>query len=65
MLSHGEEGGDGGMDEQGQASPRETPSIRVREDGQTPDRPFMRTVQRVGTVMMGTEEAWVVGCESR
>jgi len=65
MLSHGCEGGDGGMDAQGQASPRETPSMLVRVDGQTLERPFMRTVQRVGTVMMGTEAACVVGWERR
>ena len=48
------------MEEQGQASPIETPSICVRVDGQTLERPLIRTVQRVGTVMTGTEAAWVV-----
>ena len=50
---------------QGQASPSETPSILVREKGQIGERPCMRTVQRVGTVMTGTEAAWVDGWERR
>ena len=49
------------MDEQGQASPSGTPSICVRDEGQTLERPFMRTVQRVGTVMTGTDAACVLG----
>jgi len=49
----------------GQASPREVPSRLVREGGQIGARPSMRTDQRVGSGTMGTEEAWVVGCESR
>ena len=49
------------MEEQGQASPRETPSIRVRDEGQTLARPLTRTVQRVGTVMTGTDAACVLG----
>lgn len=53
------------MDEHGHASPRDTPSIWVRVDGHTLERPLMRTFQRVGTVMIGTEEAWVEGCERR
>lgn len=65
MFSQGNDGGEGGMDEQGQASPMDTPSIWVRDDGQTLDKPLLRTVQRVGTVMTGTEAAWVVGCERR
>lgn len=65
MFSQGSDGGDGGIDEHCQASPRDTPSIWVREEGQTLDRPLMRTVQRVGTVITGTEAAWVVGCERR
>ena len=65
MLSHACEGGEGGIDEQGQASPSDTSSIRVREGGQMFERPVMRTVQRVGTVMTGTEAACVVGWERR
>ncbi len=65
MDSQGREGGEGGMEAQGQASPRETPSICVREGGQTLARPLIRTDQRVGTVIMGTEEAWVEGWERR
>ena len=53
------------MEEQGQASPSETPSICVRDDGQTLERPLIRTVQRVGTVMTGTDAACVVGWERR
>ncbi len=53
------------MEEQGQASPSETPPICVRDAGQTLARPLMRTVQRVGTVMTGTDAACVVGCERR
>jgi hypothetical protein len=57
MFSHGRLGGEGGIDEQGHASPRETPSICVRVEGQTPERPLMRTVHKVGTVITGTEAA--------
>ena len=53
------------MEEHGQASPRETPSIWVRDEGQILARPLMRTVHRVGTVMTGTEAACVVECERR
>ena len=49
------------MEEQGQASPSETPSICVLDEGQTLERPSMRTVQRVGTVITGTDAACVVG----
>lgn len=65
MFSHGSDGGEAGMDVQGQASPMDTPSIWVRDEAQTLDNPLLRTVQRVGTVMTGTEAAWVVGCERR
>lgn len=66
MLSQGSEGGEGGIEEQGHASPSVTPSTWVRDDDdQTSDRPFMRTVHRVGIVTMGTEEAWVEGWERR
>ena len=61
MVSQGRPGGDWGMESHGQASPSETPSICVRVEGQTPERPLTRTVQRVGTVMTGTDAACVVG----
>lgn len=57
MFSHGRLGGEGGIDEQGHASPRETPSICVRVEGQTLERPSMRMVHKVGTVITGTEAA--------
>lgn len=65
MFSQGSEGGEGGMDEQGQASPIDIPSTWVRDAGHTLDKPLMRSVQSVGTVMTGTDAAWVVGCERR
>lgn len=49
------------MEERGQASPRGVPSTAVREEGHMGARPSIRTDQRVGRTMMGTEEAWVVG----
>lgn len=61
MLSQGWACGEDGMAEQGQASPRDTPSICVRVAGQMFPRPSMRTLQRVGIVMIGTEEVWVEG----
>ena len=57
IVSHGWEGGDGGIEELGQASPRDTLSIWVRVGGQTLDKPAIRRSQSVGTVMIGTEEA--------
>jgi hypothetical protein len=69
MFSHGAPGGEGGRDEQGQASPRGVPFTEARPDekevGQMGARPSMRTVQSVGSGMMGTEEARVRGCERR
>jgi len=59
MVSHG---GEAGMLERGQASPRGVPSIAVRDEGQIGARPSIRTCQRVGRITMGIEEAWVVGC---
>ena len=53
------------MDVQGQASPRDLEEIMVRLDGQTGERPSMRTVQRVGSGMMGTEAARVELWERR
>lgn len=53
------------MVESGQASPREVPSITVREAGQMAARPSIRTDQRVGRGTMGTDEARVRGWEMR
>lgn len=64
-CSHGSEVEVVGMEESGQASPRETPSITVREAGQIGARPSIRTCQRVGIGTMRTDEAWVVGWEMR
>ena len=48
-----------------QASPMGWPSMTVREAGQIGARPSMSTFQRVVRGTMGTEEAWVDGCEMR
>lgn len=61
MFSQGCAGGDWGMEEQGHASPSDTPSIWVRVLGQMDASPLMSTVHRVGMVMMGTEDACVDG----
>jgi hypothetical protein len=63
MFSQG--GGDDGIAEQGHASPIDTPSIRVRVAGQIVDKPSIRTDQSVGSGIIGTEEAWVEGCDRR
>lgn len=65
MFSHGCAGGEAGIDEQGHASPMDAPSIRVRVLGQILASPLLRTVQRVGMVTIGTDDAWVDGCERR
>ena len=65
MVSHGWPGGDEGIEEHGHASPIATPSICVREFGQILARPLIKTAHRVGIVIIGTEEAWVDGCERR
>lgn len=52
-----------GMELQGQASPRETPLMAVREAGQMGPRPFINTFQSTGIGTMMTLEAWVEGCE--
>ena len=57
MVSQSWPGGDDGIEEQGHASPIATPSICVREVGQILARPLIRTAQRVGIVIIGTEEA--------
>lgn len=64
MFSHGFVGWEG-MTEHGHASPREMPSICVRVFGQMGDRPSIKAVQRVGRGIMGTEEACVVGWDSK
>jgi hypothetical protein len=45
------------MIERGHASPRETPSICVRVEGQMGASELMSMSQKVGRRMMGTEEA--------
>ena len=54
-----------GMDEQGQASPSETPLIVVRDSGQMAARPFMSTFHRTGRTTMGDDDACVVGWARR
>jgi hypothetical protein len=61
MVSQGWEAAVTGMVVRGQASPREVPSITVREAGQMAARPSIRTDQRVGRGTMGTDEARVRG----
>ncbi len=53
------------MLEQGHASPTETPLIWVLEAGQIGAKPSMRTSHRVGRGTMGTDAAFVVGCDRR
>jgi hypothetical protein len=65
MLSQGREATDTGSVESGQASPREVPSITVREVGQIGARPSIMTDQRVGRGTTGTDEATVRGWEMR
>ena len=61
MVSHGCAGGEAGIDLHGQASPRGTPAMVAREEGQMGARPSMRTSHRVGIGTTGTEEASVDG----
>ncbi len=61
MFSHGCAGSEDGIEEQGHASPRDTPSIWVRVLGQILASPLIRTFQRVGTVTIGTDDACVDG----
>ena len=65
MVSQGWAGGEEGIDLQGQASPKGVPAIEVREDGQMGARPSMRTVHKVGSGTIGTEDARVAGCDRR
>jgi len=50
---------------EGHASPREVPSIDVRDEGHIGARPSMSTDQRIGRGMMGMDEATVRGWERR
>lgn len=51
--------------ERGHASPREILFMDVRVEGQIGAREDMSVSQNVGTSIMGTEAAWVVGWERR
>jgi hypothetical protein len=64
MFSQGWVGCEG-MTEHGHASPIEIPSICVRVAGQMGVRLSMSVFHSVGSGIMGTEEAWVVGCDSK
>lgn len=50
-----------GIEEQGHASPSETPSMAVRDGGQIGPSPDMSTFHSVGRTTIGVEEACVVG----
>jgi hypothetical protein len=63
MVSHSAP--DLGIVDNGQASPRETPSSCVRDGGHMGARPSIRTCHRVGSGTIGTEEACVVGWEMK
>ena len=52
-----------GIELQGQASPRETPLMAVRDGGQIGARPLIKTFQSTGMGTMMTLEAWVAGCD--
>lgn len=65
MVSQELAGGEEGKEEHRQASPMDIPSICVLDGGQMGDSPSIRTDQRVGMEIMGTDEASVDGCESR
>ena len=52
-----------GIELQGQASPRETPLMAVRDGGQMGARPFMRMFQSTGKGTMMTLDACVEGWE--
>lgn len=54
-----------GIELQGQASPRETPLIAVREAGQIGIRPFRRTSHSTGSGTITVLEACVKGWERR
>lgn len=50
---------------EGHASPREVPSIVVRDEGHIGANPSMRTDQRTGRGIMGMDEATVRGWDKR
>ncbi len=52
-----------GIELQGQASPRETPLMAVRDGGQIGARPLIKTFQSTGMGTIMTLEACVAGCE--
>lgn len=54
-----------GIEEHGQASPREIPLMAVREGGQIGAKPVIKTSQRVGRRTIGIEEACVEGWDKR
>jgi hypothetical protein len=54
-----------GMTEHGHASPIEMPSICVLVDGQIGDKLSMSTFHRVGSGIMGTDDACVDGWDSK
>lgn len=54
-----------GIDEHGQASPREMPLMAVREGGQMGAKPVISMSQNVGTRTIGIDEACVEGWDSR
>lgn len=58
-------GGSCGMLEQGHASPRETPLMAVRDEGQMGAKPDIKTFHRTGRMTMGLDVAWVVGWSRR
>ena len=65
MLSHGCAGGLDGIEEHGQASPRDTPFTCVRVAGHMLESPSINTDHSVDRDMTGTEEIVVVGWERR
>ena len=65
MFSHCWAGGDAGIVEQGQASPRGSPAMLVLVAGQILDKPSISTDHSVGSGTIGTDDACVVGCEIR
>lgn len=54
-----------GMEEHGQASPREIPLMAVREGGQIGANPVISMSQKVGKRTIGIDDACVDGWDSR
>lgn len=65
MVSHGLAGGDLGIEERGQASPRGMESTWVREGGHMGARPSIRTCQRVVRGTTGTDDIDVAGWDRK